>query len=116
MKLKTLVEATNAQKVLDKKTLSLEELAKKHDVPVKDLKKQLDKGVKMEMDEHTKGKTPENKEAAKEIALDHLAEDPKYYDNLEDMEEDVEEDVKEGSKDSKNSKKDEEESEDKDDD
>jgi hypothetical protein len=44
------------------------------------LKKQLEKGVKIEM-EHT---TDEN--IAEEIAMDHLWEDPKYYDKLEKVE------------------------------
>ncbi len=44
------------------------------------LKKQLNKGIKVEM-EHTK-----DKEMAKEIAMDHLFEDPKYYDKLEKVE------------------------------
>jgi hypothetical protein len=44
------------------------------------LKKQLQKGMKVEM-EHTK-----DKQMAKEIAMDHLFEDPKYYDKLEKIE------------------------------
>jgi len=44
------------------------------------LKKQLNKGIKVEM-EHTK-----DKGQAKEIAMDHLFEDPKYYDKLEKIE------------------------------
>jgi hypothetical protein len=40
-------------------------------------KKSLAKGIKIEM-EHTK-----NKSIAKEIAKDHLLEDPKYYDKLQ---------------------------------
>lgn len=70
----------------DKKTL--EDIAKKHDKKgyyhvdnvVESLKKQLEKGIKVEM-EHTK-----NKEKAKEIAMDHLFEDPKYYDKLKKIE------------------------------
>ena len=42
----------------------------------KELKLQLDKGIKVEM-EHTKSRV-----MAKEIAMDHLSEDPKYYDKL----------------------------------
>lgn len=38
---------------------------------------QLQKGIKHEL-EHTN-----DPKIAKEIAMDHLAEDPKYYDNLE---------------------------------
>lgn len=66
----------------DKKTL--EDIAKKHDSKgyyhivnmVQSLKKQLDIGVKIEM-EHTN-----NKDEAMEIALDHLWENPKYYSKL----------------------------------
>jgi hypothetical protein len=59
---------------------SLDELAKKHKVDVKMLTKQFNKGVKVEM-EHT-----DNKQMAKEIAMDHISEDPKYYDKLSKME------------------------------
>ena len=46
----------------------------------KELNNQLNKGMKVEM-EHTK-----DKQRAKEIAMDHLFEDPKYYDKLEKIE------------------------------
>lgn len=70
----------------DKKTL--EDIAKKHDKKgyyhiddmVSSLKKQLNKGIKVEM-EHT-----DSKKIAKEIAMDHLWEDPKYYDKLSKIE------------------------------
>ena len=42
--------------------------------------KQIEKGVKVEM-EHT-----DDKSLAREIAMDHLTEDPKYYDKLETIE------------------------------
>lgn len=42
--------------------------------------KQIEKGIKVEM-EHT-----DSKEIAREISLDHLTEDPKYYDKLEKIE------------------------------
>jgi hypothetical protein len=64
--------------VADNKSLS--DIAKKHKVDVKVLTKQFEKGVKVEM-EHT-----EDKEKAKEIAMDHISEDPKYYDKLSKME------------------------------
>jgi hypothetical protein len=60
--------------------LSLNDIAKKHKVKIEDLKNQLDLGVKTEM-EHTK-----DKNKAKEIAMDHLVEDPKYYDKLKKIE------------------------------
>jgi hypothetical protein len=59
---------------------SLKDIAKKHKVSEKELKKQLDKGIEVEM-EHT-----DKKSTAKEIAMDHLFEDPKYYDKLETIE------------------------------
>jgi hypothetical protein len=59
---------------------NLEDLVKKHRIPLVDIKKQLSKGIKTEM-EHT-----ENKSKAMEIAMDHLYEDPKYYDKLKKIE------------------------------
>lgn len=60
--------------------LDLETIALIHDVELSELKKQFEKGVKVEM-EHTS-----DKKIASEICLDHLAESPVYYDLLEDME------------------------------
>ena len=76
----------------DKKTLL--DLAKKHayddstdsttkeriNKVHKELKNQLTKGIKVEL-EHTN-----NKSKAEEIAMDHLSEDPKYYDKLKKVE------------------------------
>ena len=69
----------------DNKTF--EDLVKKNKTKGKDikitereLKNQLNKGLKVEM-EHTK-----DKQRAKEIAMDHLFEDPKYYDKLKKIE------------------------------
>jgi predicted nucleotidyltransferase len=56
--------------------LTLPQIAKKHKLPIEDLTSQFKLGVKTEM-EHT-----DNKKQAKEIAMDHLAEDPKYYTKL----------------------------------
>jgi len=56
--------------------LTLPQIAKKHKLPIEDLTSQLKLGIKTEM-EHT-----DNKKQAKEIAMDHLAEDPKYYTKL----------------------------------
>jgi hypothetical protein len=80
--------------VSDKKTLK--DIAKKHDKKgyyhiddmVSSLKKQLIKGMKVEM-EHTK-----NKDKAKEIAMDHIWEDPNYYDKLKKIESKEEKDKK----------------------
>ena len=49
------------------------------------LKIQLDKGIKVESGEHT-----DDKEKAKEIAMDHLWEDPTYYIKLKKMEKEEE--------------------------
>ena len=49
------------------------------EITVSELLKQLKKGIEIEK-EHTK-----NKSQAKEIAMDHIGEDPKYYDKLSKM-------------------------------
>jgi len=61
--------------------MSISDIAKHHDMDMKALSKAYDKGVKVEM-EHTSDET-----TAKEIARDHLYEDPKYYDKLATIEE-----------------------------
>jgi hypothetical protein len=55
---------------------SLEDSAKKHKVDVEVLKKQLEKGIKIEK-EHTK-----DEKTAEKIALAHIDERPDYYDQL----------------------------------
>ncbi len=67
---------------------TLKDIAKKHDTKkyyhvdnmISSLKKQFNKGIKVEM-EHTN-----DKEKVKEIVMDHLFEDPNYYDKLEKIE------------------------------
>ena len=76
-----IIEGGHSLDDLDKPTPSVSELAKLHDVPVKQILKQLEKGIQVEY-EHTS-----DFEVAKEIALDHIAEDPNYYDKLEKVEE-----------------------------
>jgi len=61
---------------------SLEDIAKHHDVDVKDIEKEHKKGIEVEY-EHTG-----DKDKSKEIASDHLWEDPKYYTKLIKMEKD----------------------------
>jgi len=61
---------------LDVPTHSPDALAKKHGVSIDKIKTQLAKGIKVEM-EHTTDRA-----TAREIALDHLAEFPDYYDRL----------------------------------
>lgn len=63
-------------KMLDKPTLTATQLAKLHNVDRSHIEDQLQKGIKVEM-EHTK-----QYDTAKEIALDHLKEDPNYYTKL----------------------------------
>jgi hypothetical protein len=62
----------------DRRTIT--DLAKKHKVDNRFLARQLHRGIKVEM-EHTN-----NKETAREIAMDHLYEDPKYYTKLKKIE------------------------------
>jgi hypothetical protein len=64
--------------VADGKTL--QDIAKKHKLDVEVIKKHLNDGIKVEM-EHTNMKTK-----AKEIAMDHIFEDPNYYTKLKKME------------------------------
>lgn len=62
----------------DKK--SLNDIAKKFNVTITSLKKELSVGINIEM-EHTK-----NKSTAEDIAMDHLTEMPDYYTRLTKME------------------------------
>ena len=55
--------------------MSIKDLAKKHNVEVSDIEKEIEVGTKIEL-EHT-----DSKEMAKEIAMDHIAEFPDYYTN-----------------------------------
>lgn len=59
---------------------SCQDIANYHKMPFADIKDQLDKGIEVEL-EHTNDKT-----IAKEIAKDHIYEDPKYYDKLKTIE------------------------------
>jgi hypothetical protein len=64
------------QPPLDVPTMSVEEIADHHGVPVEQIEQQLEIGIEVEM-EHTT-----DPDAAMEIALDHLMEMPDYYDEL----------------------------------
>lgn len=66
--------------LLNKKTLSAAELAKKHNIPLEKVNKQIVVGKGVEQ-EHTT-----SKKAAAEIARDHLGERPDYYMLLNKME------------------------------
>lgn len=61
------------------------DVAAKHNVSVEEINAQLEKGKKVEL-EHT-----DDEKAACEIALDHLMEDPKYYDKLATIEDEPKE-------------------------
>ena len=61
---------------LDVRTYAPGTLARMHGVPLAHIIKQLVKGIRVEM-EHTTDRS-----IASEIALDHIKEDPKYYDKL----------------------------------
>lgn len=63
--------------LMGKQTASFDAIRAKHKVSYKDLVVQLAKGIKIEK-EHT-----DDLALAREIALDHLAEFPDYYDRLE---------------------------------
>jgi hypothetical protein len=58
------------------KGMSLEDIARKHNINIAELQKEIEKGSKVEH-EHT-----ESEEHAKRVAMDHLVEDPKYYTKL----------------------------------
>lgn len=60
--------------------LSLQQIADKHEVSLEVIKKQVHKGVKVEM-EHT-----DNSNKALEIVMDHLVESAQYYTKLKEME------------------------------
>ena len=71
-----IIEGGHSLDDLDKPTPTIAQLVKKHGVPAKDLLNQLAQGIEAEY-EHTS-----DFDVAKEIALDHLSEDPYYYDKL----------------------------------
>lgn len=60
------------------------DIAKKFDVNLKDVKRQIEKGKKVES-EHT-----DDEEKETEITMDHLSEYPDYYDRLDKMEKEAE--------------------------
>lgn len=62
------------------KTPSVSKLAKKHGVSKEKIERQVKKGTKHEKEHTKKGGL------AREIARDHVREDPKYYDKLDAIE------------------------------
>lgn len=63
--------------------MTVEDIAKKHNVSVEKIKEQIRKGIEIEY-EHT-----DSREEAERIAMDHLTEIPDYYDRLSRMEEEA---------------------------
>jgi hypothetical protein len=63
-------------RLLNKPTLTVAQIAAKHDVEPSKVEKQLSRGIKVEKEHTTSRKT------AREIALDHLGEEPDYYEKL----------------------------------
>lgn len=63
---------------------TVQDLAKKHKVPTRKIKKQLIKGTKEEFEHTKKSKAPktQTKKIAKKIATDHIWKVPNYYDKL----------------------------------
>ena len=57
--------------------MSLEDIAKKHNVDIKELEKELEMGIEVEK-EHFK----DNVKMQRKTAMDHLAENPKYYSKM----------------------------------
>lgn len=80
--LKQLISKTLKENgILNVRTPSVEQIAKKHGVSVAEIEKQLNRGIKIEKEHTTHTKI------AREIACDHLNEDPKYYVKLKKVEE-----------------------------
>lgn len=66
-----------------------EEIARKHNVPVEQIEKEIRTGIEIEF-EHT-----DDKSKAREIAMDHLVEFPDYYTRLHKMEKQAKKGLKE---------------------
>lgn len=73
-------ETPSFRQFLDKPTPSVGSIAKRHGVSPEYISAQLDIGIKVEK-EHTS-----HEDVAREIALDHLAERPNYYQRLKKVE------------------------------
>lgn len=74
--IETMYSQPEHNKLLNRPTLSVRMLAAKHNVSVTHIITQLRKGIQVEKEHTTYGQT------AREIALDHLSEDPNYYTKL----------------------------------
>jgi hypothetical protein len=89
--IETMYSQPEHNKLLNRPTLSARMLAAKHNVSVGHIITQLRKGIEVEKEHTTYGQT------AREIALDHLSEDPNYYTKLKkaNLEEDKYDDLPE---------------------
>lgn len=76
-------ESTNILKGGKSDNLTLQDIADKFNISINNLKSELNKGKKVEL-EHTN-----DHKKALEIAMDHLSEFPDYYSRLEKMEKDA---------------------------
>jgi hypothetical protein len=75
-------QGNDSKDIFGKKTPTIKALAKKYNVLVSEVIKQVNRGIKIEK-EHTG-----DEKYALEIALDHLGEDLQYYIKLAKMEKD----------------------------
>lgn len=74
--IETMYSQPESTKLLDRPALSVRKIAAKHNLTVKEILKQLVKGIEVEKKHTTYIQT------AREVALDHLSDDPNYYKNL----------------------------------
>jgi len=72
--------------------MSIEDIAKKHDVTLESIKVQIEMGKKIEM-EHV-----DDEKLAEEISMDHLDEIPDYYTRLKEMEKEAKKELNEEAK------------------
>ena len=89
--IETMYSQPEHNKLLNRPTLNARMLAAKHNVSIGHIISQLRKGIEVEKEHTTYGQT------AREIALDHLSEDPNYYTKLKkaNLEEDKYDDLPE---------------------
>lgn len=66
--------------------MSVKDLAKKHNVSPADIQYALEDGIQVELEHTTSKDKNRDKTIAREIAMDHIFEDPKYYEKLKTIE------------------------------
>ena len=77
LSIESMYSVEEADEKMYKHTPTVEQLVIKYKVPKRDILIQLEKGIKVEL-EHTS-----ERNVARKIALDHIGEDPHYYNKLE---------------------------------